>query len=434
MNVLASPSGRSPAERRWRATLLAAVVTVTAAGCGGSTSDGSRGATTEAKQKVTTTAPTSSAPTEPRPASSTPSDGGSGSASPLPGMPRVTDRRNLYGAAGAGRLAPGTAGALPRVYVPNGMSGTVTVIDQASKRPVASFRAGRLPQHIVPSYDLKTLWVLDNEGNALIPIDPTTSKPGAAVPVDDPYNMYFTPDGSEAIVVAEERQRLDFRDPHTMALHSSLQLPCNGLNHIDFSADGRTLLATCEFAGQMVEVDLVRRTFVKVITLGDGTGMPQDVRISPDGAAFFVADMAAGGVWVIDGAKTEVVGFIPTGTGAHGLYPSRDGTKLYVSNRGSPSLSQVRAHGPGSISVIDFASRQVVANWPIPRGGSPDMGNLSVDGSELWLSGRYDSEVYVFDTTSGALKDRIAVGRGPHGLTVWPQPGRYSLGHTGNMR
>jgi len=73
-------------------------------------------------------------------------------------------------------------------------------------------------------------------------------------------------------------------------------------------------------------------------------------------------------------------------------------------------------------------------NWPIPGGGSPDMGNVSADGKELWVSGRYDGEVYVFDTRTGRLKHSIPVGREPHGLCVWPQPGRYSLGHTGNMR
>ena len=85
------------------------------------------------------------------------------------------------------------------------------------------------------------------------------------------------------------------------------------------------------------------------------------------------------------------------------------------------------------MSVIDFATRKVEATWPIPGGGSPDMGNVSADGKQLWLSGRYDNVVYVFDTTTGEVKT-IPVGKEPHGLTVWPQPGRYSLGHTGNMR
>jgi DNA-binding beta-propeller fold protein YncE len=95
---------------------------------------------------------------------------------------------------------------------------------------------------------------------------------------------------------------------------------------------------------------------------------------------------------------------------------------LYVSNRGE-----------GSISVIDFASRKIVHKWEIPH-GTPDMGGVSADGKVLWLSGRYSKEVYAIDTGDGHLLARIRVGKGPHGLCVYPQPGRYSLGHTGVFR
>jgi YVTN family beta-propeller protein len=165
----------------------------------------------------------------------------------------------------------------------------------------------------------------------------------------------------------------------------------------------------------------------------DTASMPQDIRSSPDGSVFFVADMKADGVHLIDPVRFKRIGFIHTGPGTHGLYPSRDGRLLYVTNRGWNSLLAGR-HGPGSISVLDPVGRRVVATWPVPGGGSPDMGNVTADGKELWVSGRYDSEVYVFDTTTGQLTHRIPVGREPHGLCVWPQPGRYSLGHTGNMR
>jgi len=42
--------------------------------------------------------------------------------------------------------------------------------------------------------------------------------------------------------------------------------------------------------------------------------------------------------------------------------------------------------------------------------------------------------VYAISTRTGRLLARIPVGLGPHGLCVWPQPGRYSLGHTGILR
>jgi len=137
-------------------------------------------------------------------------------------------------------------------------------------------------------------------------------------------------------------------------------------------------------------------------------------------------------VFIVDGDKLAEIGFIPTGAGTHGLYPSRDGAKLYVANRGSRHVHGAPG-GKGSVSVIDFATRKVEATWPIPGGGSPDMGNVSADGTVLWLSGRFDDVVYAIDTASGEVK-KIRVGSEPHGLTVWPQPGRYSLGHTGNLR
>jgi DNA-binding beta-propeller fold protein YncE len=392
------------------------------------------------------------------------------------GMPPVVNPENLYSEMGANRLSPAVAGALSRIYVPDRIAGDVTVIDPVLMKVVGRFKTGVNPQHVVPSYDLQTLWVVNNAENrtngSVTPIDPKTAKPGKSIAVDDPYNMYFTPDGQSAIVVAEESQRLDFRDPHSMALQWSLPTPgCAGINHADFSIDGRYALFTCEYAGSLAKIDLVKRQVVGYLPLSkDGSekesrakavsraalakasytpaagfsdaetgfpvcaanGMPQDVRISPDGRVFYVADMLADGVYLVDGDSFTEIGFIPTGRGAHGLYPSRDGTKLYVANRGSHRV-EGKKHGQGSVSVIDFATRKVVANWQIPGGGSPDMGNVSADGRYLWLSGRFDNVVYRFDTTDGSVKS-IAVGREPHGLAVWPQPGRYSLGHTGNMR
>jgi YVTN family beta-propeller protein len=354
----------------------------------------------------------------------------------VPGMPPVPDPTNLYSEIRSDRMSPAVAGALPRIYVPNRQGNDVTVIDPATMKVVDRFAVGINPQHVVPSWDLKTLWVTNNaEGRpdgSLTPIDPATGKPGKTIMVEDPYNMYFTPDGKSAIVVAEALKRLDFRDPHTMAMQYSIEVPqCRGINHADFSIDGRIAIFTCEFQGSLARIDLANRKVLGYLKLSRG-GMPQDIRSSPDGSLFFVADMKAGGVFVVDGATFTETAFIKTGIGTHGLYPSRDGTKLYVANRGTSHVFGP-PRGKGSVSVIDFATRQIVATWTIPGGGSPDMGNVSIDGKVLWLSGRFDNLVYAIDTTSGEVRS-IRVGKEPHGLTVWPQPGRYSLGHTGNMR
>ena len=354
----------------------------------------------------------------------------------VPGMPPVPDPKNLYSEIGPDKVSPALAGHLELIYVPHVQSNDVYVIDPKTFKVVDKYKVGLNPQHVVPSWDMQTLWVTNNAERttkgSLTPIDPKTGKPGPAIDVDDPYNMYFSPDGRSAIVVAEALKRLDFRDPATMKLQYSIATPqCAGVNHADFSIDGTYAIFTCEFAKGLAKIDLVNRKVVGYLKLSKG-GMPQDIRVSPDGSKFYVADMHADGIFVIDGETFKEIGFINTGRGTHGIYPSRDGKKLYVANRGSHKIHGMRG-GPGSVSVVDFATGKVEANWPVPGGGSPDMGNVSADGKTLWLSGRYDHVVYAFDTTTGEAKT-IKVGMEPHGLAVWPQPGRYSLGHTGNMR
>jgi YVTN family beta-propeller protein len=333
-----------------------------------------------------------------------------------------TDPANIYAAAGANMLSPTVANMPYRIYVPDSAGSDVEVIDPATFQVIDRYATGFDPQHVVPSWDLRTLYAANTLADTLTPIDPHTSKPsGPAIPVTDPYNLYFTPDGSLAVVVAEARQRLDFVDPHTFAVVQQVPVDCAGVDHVDFSADGSFLIATCEFAGRLVRVDLAGRKVTGYLDLPGSS--PQDIKLDPAGRVFYVADKNLGGVFSIDAATFTKTGFVATGADTHGLYPSRDARMLYVSNRGS-----------GSVSVIDFATGGLAATWMIPGGGSPDMGGVSPDGAVLWLSGRYDKAVYALSTADGHLIGKVAVGDKPHGLCVWPQPGRYSLGHTGVMR
>ncbi len=356
------------------------------------------------------------------PAARTTAAGRSAAAATIPPLPDVHD---LYAADRPGLLSAEATHARPLIYVPDDDDATVHVIDPATYKVIAVEKVGRLPQHVTPSYDLTTLWVDNDMGNSLTPINPRTGEFGAPVPVDDPYNLYFTADGAHAVVVAERLHRLDFRDPHTMALQHSLHVPCSGVDHADFSPDGTHALFSCEFSGQMLWVDMVHQTVVRTITLPRPSAQrpkPQDVKISPDGRVFYVADENSNGVFLLDARTLRVLSFLPTGLGAHGLYVSRDSRSLYITNRKG-----------ASVSVLSFATRQVTDVWRIPN-SSPDMGGVSADGKVLWLSGRYTREVYAISTADGHLLARIKVGGQPHGLCVWPQPGRYSLGHTGVLR
>jgi YVTN family beta-propeller protein len=409
------------------------------------TSEPTTTTTAEATTTVPETAPPTTPPptapptTAPPPPPAVPTERGRYLA---PNAPAARPDVNIYGNISSASMNPATAGARPLVYVPHEVSGTTSVIDPATMQVIDTFTTGAESQHVVPSWDMKTLYVVAGRSELITPIDPTTGSPGAAIPVANPYNLYFTPDGSEAIVVAEGQQRLDFRDPHTFELHRSVQTGCAGLNHLDFSADYTYFIATCEFEGTMIKYNLVEQRIVGELPIDmrpsgrtplRGYAMPQDIRLSPDGTVFFVADLQSDGLYVIEGDSFTQVGFIPVGVGTHSLYPSRDGRTMYVINRGTRVIGGPPG-GQGSVSVLDPYARTVTADWPIPGGGSPDMGNITADGTQLWLGGRYDGVVYVFDLVKGALAAKIPVGTNPHGVTVWPQPGRFSLGHTGNLR
>lgn len=346
-------------------------------------------------------------------------------------------KKTVYAYIQPNNLSDSVKGHPYRVYVPNSFDKSVTVIDPITYKVIDKFKTGKNPQHVVPSYDLQTLFVLNDLDNSLTPINPMTGAHTKNIPVYDPYNMYFTPDGRFAIIVAEAGKRLDFRDPHSLKLVKSIPVLCRGLNHMDFTVDGRYAVISCEFSGTLIKLDVPNTKIVSYLNLDSCLkkhSMPQDVRLSNDGRYFYVADMMLDGVHIIDADKFRLLGFIATGKGAHSIYPSRDGRYFFIGDRGCHSTTRCKKNGPGDVAVIDSKIQKVIAIWPIPGGGSPDMGNLSPDGNELWLSGRYDREVYVFDIKTGKLMHRIPVGGGPHGLTVWPQPGRYSLGHTGNMR
>ena len=395
-----------------RRAALALAAAALLAGCGGSTS-----ARTSAPGATTTTPATRASQHRRDPQAAA-------SAIPRPGrVPALLNPHDVYAAGRPGLLSPVVRHDRALVYVPNSDSNSVSVISQRTGHVIRTFATGALPQHVTPSWDLRTLWVSNDLGNTLTPIDPRTGLNGKPVPVTDPYNLYFTPDGRYAIVVEEAHRVLAFREPHTMRLHHDLPVPqCPGVDHMDFSMSGRLALVSCEFSGRMIVLDVNGERIIKEISLSPGA-MPQDVKLSPDGRVFYVADMASNGVWVIDAHRMRKIGFIPTGRGAHGLYTSRDSRVMYVSNRGE-----------GSISLISMRTRHVIRKWVIPGGGSPDMGGVSADGRVLWLTGRYNSEVYAISTVTGRLLHRIPVGNGPHGLCVWPQPGRYSIGHTGILR
>jgi DNA-binding beta-propeller fold protein YncE len=345
---------------------------------------------------------------------------------PARSSPPVLDQRgdlpdappDVYAATQAGMLSPAVRGLPARVYVPDAGGAAVDVLDARTYRVLRRIPVGHAPQQVVPSWDLKTLWVTEPRG--LVPIDPRTGTAGRRVPVAAPSNLYFSVDGRTALVLSARRGRIEIRDPATMRYRATVRVPCAGLTRADFSAAGDTLVVGCAHGGLLARVDVTRRRAAGTLRLATGA-RPQDVRLSPDGTTFYVADRGRGGVWLVDARRLRKTGFIHTGRGARGLYPSRDAGVLYVTNGGERT-----------VSLISFALRRQVGRWRVPA--APDTGGVSATGRVLWLSTQANDAVYAISTRTGHLLRKVPVGPGPRGLCVHPQPGRFSLGNTGNYR
>ena len=325
---------------------------------------------------------------------------------------------SIYAAISAGRLDPRVANITPRVYVPNNHSNTVDVIDPTTFRVIRTIDVGIAPQHVTPSWNLRHLYVGNTYSNTLTVIDPRDGQKTRTISIPDPYNLYFTPDGSLAIDVAERLGTLFFFDPRTWRPRGSVHDPVVWRGSPRFLA----------FRALPDPQHRVRRRgreggrrWAAGRWIGARGGSPVDVKIAPDGTVFYVTNQVRGGVSLVDPQRMREIRFIPTGSGAHGFCVSRDGKDLYVSNRLA-----------GTISVIRFATRSVTETWRV--GGSPDMLQVSANGRLLWVSDRYDATVTVISTRTGQVVHTIPVGIDPHGLTLFPQPGRFSIGHNGVYR
>ena len=367
------------------------------------------------------TPPPATATPAPPPPEPTPEPPAGAQASPEPAAtaaPTPAGPPNVWAATASNAIPASVADLPPRVYVPHELGGDIAVIDPLSMQIIDRYWVGRTPHHVAPAYDFSQLYVNVMDSGYLTVIDPRTGRPTGTLPAAVPYNLYFTPDGTKAVIAAERFNRLDFHDPHTWEVIARVPIPGAGVDHMDFSADGSYLLVSCEFGGQVVKVGTDPP---QVLGVYRGGRLPIDVKLNPEGTHFFVADQGRNGVIVIEPESMTEVSFIPTGRWAHGMAISRDTRALYVTNRLA-----------GTMSVIDMAAFGVAQNWFI--GGSPDMVQVSPDGQQIWTSARNHGHVIVVDSNNGGVIARIPTGAAPHGLTYFPQPGRFSLGHNGVYR
>lgn len=101
-------------------------------------------------------------------------------------MPPVTDPHNVYADAGAGMLSEVARTAKPLVYVQHTKTGEVWTIDPTTFAVVGRYRLGGELQHVIPSWDMSTLYASNDTGDQLTPFDPRTGLPSKPISVIDP--------------------------------------------------------------------------------------------------------------------------------------------------------------------------------------------------------------------------------------------------------
>ncbi len=323
---------------------------------------------------------------------------------------RTQGSRCVRGPGPSGRLRTGAAGTCASVvYVPNSQRGTVDVIDPPnvsdSRAPSTS---ASFPQHVVPSWDLRTLYVTNDLGNKPDRDRSRSGRRGRTIPVEDPYNMYFTPAAATQSSFAGTPRAPGFRDAHTFHLHHSLPVPCRGRRPRRLFADGAYLLASCEFSASSSRSTSPTNAPCSTRSSFQGAARPR-TSSSPLTAGVLRRRLLDGGVWEIDGDGLRVLWVHCTGAGAHGLYVSRDEP---VPLRDEPERR---------VDLRDQLPRRPCRRCLEDPGAAPRHGQRLGRRKVLWLSGRYNAEVYAISTVDGRLIARSRVGRGPHGLCVWPQ-------------
>lgn len=310
----------------------------------------------------------------------------------------MTSKNNwLLTAVQMGLLAwSGATWAADQVYVANEGADTVSVLDAASFKTLASVRVGKMPHNVQVSPDGQFAWVTNN-GEPGPMSDASAHKgmaPGAHGAMAQPGAVWVIDTGTQAVVA---------RVP--VGMHPA---------HVVVSPDGRLAYVTNGGDNTVSVVDTSTRSPVASIPVGQ---FPHGLRISPDGKEVYVANLKGGTVSVIDTASQKEVAQVPVGQGPAQTGFTPDGRLAFV------SLSQENA-----VAVIDRATRQVIRKVavgavPIQLYATPDSRTLLV--ANQGARQKPGNTVSLIDLESFKVTNTVVTGAGAHGVVV-DREGRYA--------
>lgn len=291
---------------------------------------------------------------------------------------------------------------IPKVYVANEYSDSVTVINAATNRKIK---------------DIPLVRLLDTMGDM----------PGMAGEGDGedhkeakviPHNVQVAPGGRYVYTANAGSNSLGVIDAYTDTLVAEIRVGDHPA-HVVVSADGKTAFVTNGGAGTVSVVDLATRQIKATIPVGKS---PHGLRISPDGREVYLANTNSNSVTVIDVASLKAVAEIPVVSKPAQVGFTPDGRYLYVSN------AHLGEDVQGHVSVIDTASRQVLSN--IAVGKTPIQVYPTPDGKFMYVANTGSNDVSVIEIASGNLVKTIPAGKAAHGVVIAPDGRRVYVSNT----
>ena len=355
-----------------------------------------------------------------------------------------------------------------RVYLSDQTSNTVSVVDPASEKLLGVIRLGDpTPGNLSPLYkgqllvhgmgfspDRRTLLVVSIGSNSVAFIDTATNRVKHISYVGrSPHEAMFTPDGKEVWVAVRGEDYIQVLDGRTYQPIHRIQVP-NGPGMTIFSPDGKYGYVVSSFTPEMVVINTKTHKIIGRVT--QASPFSPDVAATPDGRQVWftlkdigktqvvnakppfntIAMLDTGPItnhvnfarnahgqfaYVTIGGLNEVkvfttsdhpelVATIPTGELPHGLWPSGDGTRIYVG-----------LENRNGVAAIDTASNKVVST--ISTGQAPQgmvyIPNAVPDGpgnENLSPIGTSGDAVHLTLASSGATKAETTVTLNNQGL------------------
>lgn len=297
-------------------------------------------------------------------------------------------------------LADARAAGGYQVFVTNERSGTVTIIDGASQKVLATVPVGKRPRGIHASPDGKSVYVA------------LSGTPLEAPPeLDANGNPVFKRDKDDDDDVPSDKSAdgIGVLDVATRTLKNKIAVGSDP-EEFDISVDGRQLFVSNEDVKTASSVSIASGKVEHIVALSQE---PEGVALSPDGRTLFVTCETGGDVFVIDTATFKVTGHVKVG--------ARPRSVAFLQNG---KLAVVPSESAGNLYVIDVATVKTVNTIALPKGSRPMRVRVSPDGSRLYASTGRGGSVAVLDAKTFALLDTITVGKRPWGIALSPD-GKY---------